>query len=120
MRISDWSSDVCSSDLADGKWIAIALMNTPIPALKQSWLRTKTRDYASYMQVAALKANSSNNTVFADDSGAIAYLHPQFIPKRDDRFDYRKPEDGSAPATDCPGLLPPDAAPTARSPATEL
>src|SRR3546814_18750129 len=57
---------------ADGKWIAIALMNTPIPALKQSWLRTKTRDYASYMPVAALKANSSNNTVFADDSGAIA------------------------------------------------
>src|SRR3546814_3339709 len=92
-------------------------MNTPIPALKQSWLRTKTRDYASYMQVAALKANSSNNTLFADDRGEIAYLHPQFIPKRDDRFDYRKPVDGSDPATDWHGLLSLDAAPHVLSPA---
>ena len=96
---------------AHGKWIAEALMNTPIPALEQSWLRTKTHDYASYMKVAELKANSSNNTIFADDKGEIAYLHPQFIPKRDDRFDYTKPVDGSDPATDWHGLLPLDAAP---------
>lgn len=102
---------------ADGKWIAIALMNTPIAALKQSWLRTKTHDYAGYLQVAELKANSSNNTVFADDSGEIAYLHPQFIPRRDDRFDYRKPVDGSDPATDWHGLLPLDAAPHVVDPA---
>ena len=49
------------------------------------------------MQVAELKANSSNNTVFADDKGEIAYLHPQFVPRRDDRFDYTKPVDGSDP-----------------------
>lgn len=91
---------------ADGKWTAEALMNTPIPALKQSWLRTKTHDYASYMKVAELKANSSNNTLFADDKGEIAYLHPQFIPKRDDRFDYTKPVDGANPATDWHGLTP--------------
>ena len=102
---------------ADGKWIAIALMNTPIPALKQSWLRTKTSDYASYLQVAELKANSSNNTLFADDNGEIAYLHPQFIPKRDDRFDYTRPVDGSDPATDWQGLLPLDAAPHVVNPA---
>jgi acyl-homoserine-lactone acylase len=95
----------------DGKWIAEALMNTPIPALEQSWLRTRTDDYASYMKVAELKANSSNNTIFADDKGEIAYLHPQFIPRRDDRFDYTQPVDGSAPATDWHGLLPLDAAP---------
>jgi len=90
----------------DGKWIAEALMNTPIPALEQSWLRTKTHDYAGYMKVAELKANSSNNTLFADDKGDIAYLHPQFIPLRDDRFDYTKPVDGSDPATDWHGLTP--------------
>jgi acyl-homoserine-lactone acylase len=88
----------------DGKWIAIALMNKPLPALEQSWLRTKATDYASYMKVAELKANSSNNTIFADDKGEIAYLHPQFIPKRDDRFDYTKPVDGSDPATGWKGL----------------
>ncbi len=96
---------------ADGKWIATALMNKPLEALEQSWLRTKASDYASYMKVAELKANSSNNTIFADDKGEIAYLHPQFIPKRDDRFDYTKPVDGSDPATDWHGLLPLDAAP---------
>ncbi|GGY19144.1 penicillin amidase [Rhodanobacter panaciterrae] len=95
----------------DGKWIATALMNKPMEALEQSWLRTKASDYASYMKVAELKANSSNNTIFADDKGEIAYLHPQFIPKRDDRFDYTKPVDGSDPATDWQGLLPLDAAP---------
>ena len=95
----------------DGQWITIALMNKPIEALEQSWLRTKANDYASYMKVAELKANSSNNTIFADDKGEIAYLHPQFIPKRDDRFDYTKPVDGSDPATDWHGLLPLDAAP---------
>ena len=96
---------------ADGKWIAIALMNTPIQALEQSWLRTKASDYASYLKVAQLKANSSNNTIFADDKGEIAYLHPQFIPKRDDRFDYTKPVDGSDPATDWKGLHALDEAP---------
>jgi acyl-homoserine-lactone acylase len=87
-----------------GKWIAFALMNRPVPALEQSFLRTKTTDLASFMKVARLQANSSNNTLFADSKGEIAYLHPQFVPVRDDRFDYRKPVDGSDPATDWKGL----------------
>ena len=95
----------------DGKWIAMALMNKPVDALQQSWLRTRASDYASYMKVAELKANSSNNTLFADDKGEIAYLHPQFIPKRDDRFDYTRPVDGSDPATDWQGLHALDEAP---------
>jgi acyl-homoserine-lactone acylase len=89
---------------ADGKWISIALMNKPVAALEQSFLRTKATDYASFMKVAELKANSSNNTIFADSKGQIAYLHPQFIPRRDDRFDYTQPVDGADPATDWKGL----------------
>ncbi|GIG92319.1 penicillin acylase family protein [Plantactinospora endophytica] len=89
---------------ADGKWIAFALMNRPVEALRQSFLRTKTRDYADFIEVAGLKANSSNNTLFADSKGEIAFLMPQFMPVRNDRFDYRKPVDGSDPATDWNGL----------------
>ncbi|MBE1162397.1 penicillin acylase family protein [Dyella sp. 7MK23] len=100
----------------NGKWIAEALMNTPLQALQQSWLRTKASDYASYMKVAELKANSSNNTLFADDKGEIAYLHPQFMPRRDDRFDYTKPVDGSDPATDWHGLMPLDELPHVLNP----
>jgi acyl-homoserine-lactone acylase len=100
------------------KWITVALMNKPLEALQQSWLRTTANDYASYMKVAEFKANSSNNTIYADDKGNIAYLHPQFIPNRDDRFDYTKPVDGSDPATDWKGLLPLDKAPYLFNPPT--
>lgn len=101
---------------ADGKWIAMALMNTPVAALQQSWLRTRAHDLASYLEVAGLQANSSNNTLFASDSGEIAYLHPQFIPVRDDRFDYTRPVDGSDPATDWKGLHALDEAPNVINP----
>lgn len=90
----------------NGKWIAQALMNRPTAALEQSWLRTKASDLASYMKVAGLQANSSNNTVFADDKGQIAFLAPQFIPRRNDAFDYLRPVDGSNPATAWQGLTP--------------
>ena len=87
------------------KWVSVALMHKPVEALSQSYLRTKTTDYASFVKVSdQFRANSSNNTIFADAKGNIAYLHPQFIPRRDDRFDYTKPVDGSDPSTDWKGL----------------
>jgi acyl-homoserine-lactone acylase len=87
-----------------GKWVAFAMMHKPVEALQQSFLRTKASDFASFLSVAGLKANSSNNTVFASAKGEIAYLHPQFVPVRDDRFDYTRPVDGSDPRTDWRGL----------------
>ncbi|MFL5295453.1 MAG: penicillin acylase family protein [Phenylobacterium sp.] len=87
-----------------GKWIALALMQKPVEALEQSFGRTKTTDLASFLKVADLAANSSNNTLFADDKGETALLLPQFLPRRDDRFDYTRPVDGSDPATDWKGL----------------
>ena len=99
-----------------GKWVAFAMMHKPIEALQQSWLRTKAKDYEGFLKVAELKANSSNNTIFADSKGNIAYLHPQFIPVRDDRFDYGKPVDGSDPATDWRGLHRLDEAPRLLNP----
>jgi acyl-homoserine-lactone acylase len=101
---------------ADGKWISFSIMDRPIAALQQSYLRTKTSDLASYLKVADLKANSSNNTLFADDKGNIAYLHPQFVPLRDDRFDYTKPVDGSDPRTDWKGDTPVEMLPNAINP----
>jgi acyl-homoserine-lactone acylase len=102
---------------ADGKWISVALMNTPVAALSQSFLRTKARDFAEFREIAdRYKANSSNNTIFADASGNIAYMHPHFIPRRDDRFDYSRPVDGSDPATDWRGLTPLDSAPRVLNP----
>jgi acyl-homoserine lactone acylase PvdQ len=95
----------------NGKWVAIRLMQRPIKALMQSYLRTKARDYKSYLETMQLKANSSNNTIFADADGDIAYFHGNFIPRRDTRFDWTKPVDGSNPATEWQGLLAVDETP---------
>ncbi|MBV8154745.1 MAG: penicillin acylase family protein [Candidatus Eremiobacteraeota bacterium] len=99
------------------KWIAVALMDKPIAALSQSFYRTKATDLTSFLAIAdRYKANSSNNTVFADRKGEIAFLTPQFVPRRDDRFDYTHPVDGSNPATDWHGLLPMSAMPDVVNP----
>jgi acyl-homoserine lactone acylase PvdQ len=101
---------------ADGKWISIRLMQLPVKALMQSYLRTKAKDYKSYRETMELKANSSNNTVFADADGDIAYFHGNFIPRRDTRFDWTKPVDGSDPATEWKGLLEVDETPHLMNP----
>ncbi|MEO7366112.1 MAG: penicillin acylase family protein, partial [Sphingomicrobium sp.] len=84
----------------NGKWIAFAMMDRPVAALQQSFLRTKATDLAGFLDVARLQANSSNNTLFADSKGEIAFLPPQFVPRRDNRFDYTQPVDGSDPVAD--------------------
>ncbi len=89
---------------AGGKWISVRLMEKPVEALSQSFLRTKARTLVGYRRIMALNANSSNNTVYADADGHIAYFHPQFVPRRDDRFDWTQPVDGSDPATEWHGV----------------
>jgi acyl-homoserine lactone acylase PvdQ len=103
---------------ADGKWIAVKLMEKPIPQLEQSFLRTKARDYKSYKKTMDFYANSSNNTIFADADGNIAYFHGNFIPRRDTNFDYTKPVDGSNPATDWKESLRVDQSPNLFNPAS--
>jgi acyl-homoserine-lactone acylase len=96
---------------ANGKWVSIRLMQEPIKALTQSYTRTKAKDYKTFRQTMELKANSSNNTIFADADGDIAYFHGNFIPRRDTSFDYTRPVDGSNPATEWKGLLDVDETP---------
>ncbi len=89
----------------DGKWVSVRLMQEPVKQMVQAYTRMKARDYKSYRQTMELKANSSNNTIFADADGEIAYFHGNFIPRRDPRFDWTKPVDGSNPQTEWRGLL---------------
>jgi acyl-homoserine-lactone acylase len=103
---------------AGGKWVSIRLMQENIKALEQSYTRTKARDYKSYRQTMELKANSSNNTIFADADRDIAYFHGNYIPRRDTSFDWTKPVDGSNPATEWKGLLAIDETPHLLNPAS--
>ena len=101
-----------------GKWIAIDMMNAPLNALSQSYLRTKATGYDSYKQVMRLNGNASNNTIFADKNGTIAYWHGNFMPRRDPKFDWEQPVDGANPATDWKGLHPVEDIVQVRNPAT--
>jgi acyl-homoserine lactone acylase PvdQ len=62
--------------------------------------------------------NSSNNTVYADADGNIAYFHANFIPRRDTSFDWTQPVDGSNPATEWHGLLSVAESPNVLNPST--
>lgn len=86
------------------KWVATALMWEPVKALGQSYTRTKLDGHEAFRNMMNTRTNSSNNTVYADAGGNIAYYHGNFIPIRDTTFDYTRPVDGSNPATDWQGL----------------
>jgi acyl-homoserine-lactone acylase len=101
---------------ADGKWVSVRLMQEPLKALMQSYSRTKARSYKAFKQTMELHTNSSNNTIFADADGDVAYFHANFIPKRDARFDFTKPVDGSDPATEWQGVLTIDQSPKLLNP----
>lgn len=88
------------------KWVSTALMWSPIKALEQSFTRTKKSNHKEFYDMMNIRTNSSNNTVYADADGTIAYYHGNFIPKRNEKFDYTKPVDGSNPETDWNGLHP--------------
>lgn len=88
----------------DSSWVATSMMWAPVKALTQSYARTKKSGYKEFREMMDTRTNSSNNTVYADSEGNIAYFHGNFIPRRDTLFDYTKPVDGSNPATDWKGL----------------
>ncbi len=88
----------------DGHWATTRINWHPVDALRQSYLRMKQRDYVGFRDMMQIRNNSSNNTVYADASGNIAYFHGNFMPKRDPAFDYSKPVDGSDPRTDWAGV----------------
>ncbi len=88
----------------DGKWISVKSNNRSMTGLIQSWQRTKAKSFQEYKKVMDLLANTSNNTVYADAEGNIAYWHGNFIPRRDTAYDWSRPVDGSIKATEWKGL----------------
>ena len=95
-------------------------MEEPLKALIQSFSRTKAKNLAEYKQVMEAHTNSSNNTLYADADGNIAYFHSNFVPKRNPKLDWTKPVDGSVPANDWQGVHAVRRQPERREPAERL
>ena len=100
------------------KWVSIDMMNEPEKALIQSYTRTKALNYKQFRQTMELHTNSTNNTIYADADGDIAYFHANFIPRRNPKFDWTQPVDGSDTATDWHGVLSIDETPHLLNPAS--
>ena len=90
----------------NGEWISVKSHNRDIKGLEQSWLRTKAKSFSDYKKVMDMLANTSNNTVYADAEGNIAYWHGNYIPIRDPKYDWSQPVDGTTSATEWKGLTP--------------
>lgn len=90
----------------DGKWISLKHKNQNPQSLVQSWVRTKAKSFDDYKKAMDITANASNNTVYADAKGNIAYWHGNFIPKRDAKYNWGEVVDGSTSATAWKGLHP--------------
>jgi acyl-homoserine-lactone acylase len=88
----------------DGKWVSLKSYNRAMSSLIESWQRTKAKGFEAYKTVMNLKSNTSNNTVFADNQGNIAYWHGNFVPIRDKKLNWSKVMDGSTSATEWKGL----------------
>ena len=86
------------------KWISLKSNNRSMRSLEQSWVRTKAKSFEDYKKAMDLKANTSNNTVYADKEGNIAYWHGNFVPIRDKKLNWSKLMDGSTSATQWKGL----------------
>ena len=83
----------------NGQYLSLRHNNRDTKGFMQSWLRTKTKSFADFKKTMDMGANPSNNTVYADAEGNIAYWHGNFLPKRDPKYDWSKPVDGSTSAT---------------------
>jgi len=88
----------------DGKWLALKANNRSYNALLESWLITKANTFAEYKKAMDLRSNGTNNTVYADDQGNIAFWYGNFMPKRDPKLDWTLPVDGSTITTEWQGL----------------
>jgi acyl-homoserine-lactone acylase len=88
----------------NGEWISVRGYNRSLKSLMQSYLRTKTKGLEDYKKNMSLYANTSNNTVFADDKGNIAYWHGDYVPRRDKKLNWSLPVDGTTASTEWKGL----------------
>jgi acyl-homoserine-lactone acylase len=90
--------------MRNGQWLSLRENNRSLNALMQSWLRTKAKGFEDFKKTMNLRSNTSDNTVFADYKGNIAYWHGNFVPKRSKKFDYSLPVDGTTSETDWHGV----------------
>ena len=88
----------------NGEFLSLKHNNRDTKGFIQSWLRTKASSFEAFKKTMDMGANPSNNTVYADVEGNIAYWHGNFLPKRDPHYNWEQPVDGTIKATEWQGF----------------
>ena len=88
----------------NGQYLSLKHNNRDTKGFIQSWLRTKAKSFSEFKRTMDMGANPSNNTVYADAEGNIAYWHGNFLPKRDPKYNWEEPVDGAIAATEWQGF----------------
>lgn len=92
----------------NGEYLSVKADNRLMSGLVQCWQRTKAKSFADYKKTMDLLGNISNNTVYADAEGNIAYWHGNRIPIRDTSYDWNKAVDGTISSTEWKGYYKPE------------
>jgi acyl-homoserine-lactone acylase len=88
----------------NNKWLSLKEYNRSLTALIEAWAITKAKSLVEFRTGMEMLSNTTNNTMYADDQGNIAYWHGNFIPKRNIGFDYTLPLDGTISSTNWKGI----------------
>ncbi len=87
--------------------VSLTPLHMPEKELEQEWKTMKAGGLEDFREVMSIRSNATNNTVYADVDGNIAYWNGNFVPRRNQARNWRQPVP-SAPENDWMGLHPLD------------
>jgi acyl-homoserine-lactone acylase len=88
----------------DGRTLAVRFAGLEKGGLLQQWYRMgKARNFAEFKQALAIQGLTFHNVMYADTTGNIFYIYQGTVPRRNPKFDWSKPVDGSDPEAEWSG-----------------